>query len=221
MLGLRHHLGCMLSTISIPTCILIKLSTRNCRLCGGGGRPGFPVGLRCVAAGQPLAGAAAAVRRGVQGARRGVLRRRQSRRGQLPVCKLAHAHLCVHGGTSRFCFSGIAVLPASSVDKISFKGAACQLLQRLVDGGALQVRSNVIPVDKQSKHAILQEKQDGVAKAGQLTAQFCSLAEALQQPWSSLRPKRTHQLYYGLRGAAPNPMDLQSDGPNVQPTWRF
>ena len=46
----------------------------------------------------------------------------------------------------------------------------------------------------------LQEKQDGKPKAGQLTVQFCSLAEALQAPWDSLRPKRTHELYYGLRG---------------------
>lgn len=48
----------------------------------------------------------------------------------------------------------------------------------------------------------LQEMQDGKAKGGELTAQFCSLAEALQAPWSSLRPKRTHELYYGLRGGA-------------------
>lgn len=49
-------------------------------------------------------------------------------------------------------------------------------------------------------HCCPQEKQDGKPKAGQLTAQFCSLAEALKAPWDSLRPKRTHELYYGLRG---------------------
>jgi hypothetical protein len=49
-------------------------------------------------------------------------------------------------------------------------------------------------------HCCSQEKQDGKPKAGQLTAHFCSLAEALQAPWDSLRPKRTHELYYGLRG---------------------
>ena len=48
----------------------------------------------------------------------------------------------------------------------------------------------------------LQEKQDGKPKAGQLTAQFCSMVEALQAPWGGLRPKRTHDLYYGLRGRA-------------------
>ncbi len=48
---------------------------------------------------------------------------------------------------------------------------------------------------------VQQEKQDGVVPAGRLTAHFCSLAEALARPWSTLRPKRTHMLYYGLRGA--------------------